>query len=248
MEVLQKQKLTDDIFSMKIKCPDFAEYAKPGHYIIVKAEEKSKRTPLFISGNDKRSVSVVVSGATTEGKKLTKLRKGSSLALVAGLYGHAFPVKEYGNVAWVAENEHIGMMCYLAEELKKHNNKLFMIAGYKNKKKPFLDKKIKKTAHKFAIVSDKKEVRHPVLSELHNLFRKRYIHLFTMKANPPLMQQMANISHLRAKTYSCMSPAIGDDGIGCSGKSRILVNNEMRLVSVEGPFFDAHMINWNQLQ
>jgi len=100
-EVLQKKKISDEIYELKIKLPEVAGFAQPGQYIMVKADDQSLRTPLFISGNDKRSVSVWVSTKTPEGKKIVKLRKGSKLPLVAGLYGQPFPVKEYGNIVWV---------------------------------------------------------------------------------------------------------------------------------------------------
>ena len=245
-EVLHKKKLTDELFEMKIKLP-LAKYAQPGHYIMVKSDKKSNRTPLFVSGNDKRSVTFLFSNKTEEGKKLEKLRKGSALRMVAGLYGQPFPLKEYGNIAWVAENEHIGVMTYLAELLKNQNNKIFMIAAYKNKKKSFYDKRIKKAAHKHVFVTDKSEIRNPIMYELQNLFRKKHIHLFAMKTNTSLMQTMANLSHLRAKTYSCFTPPAGDDGVGISGTARIPCNGEMKLIAVDGPFFDAHKVNWYQI-
>jgi len=244
VEVLQKQKLSEEVYQLKLNYPELAKYARPGHYVMIKTDEKSKRTPFFITNNDNRSISICFSNKVPEGKKLEKLRKGSALALVAGLYGTPFPIKEYGNIAWVAEHEHIAMMCYLAEQLKNQNNKMFMIAIYKSKKQVFFENKVKKIAHRFSLVTSEND---DTLYELQNLFRKRHIQVFAMNASPELMKKMAHLSKLRAKTYSCITPSCGDDGIGITGKARILCNGEMKLVSVDGPFFDAHTIDWNHV-
>ena len=71
--------------------------------------------------------------------------------------------------------------------------------------------------------------------------------MFVMKTHIPLMKRMAFVSRLRAKTLACINPTIGDDGVGISGKARVLVNGEMKLTAVDGPFFDAHTINWESI-
>ena len=132
-KIANKKKIAENIYVLKIKCPDIARKARPGNFITVQAKEDSAQISLFVADYDKNSITVLFDADNKCKEDLAKFR-GSTLFSVMGPFGNAREIKDYGNVVLVGEGANIGMLLLIGEFLKKAGNKIVLLAGLKSKK------------------------------------------------------------------------------------------------------------------
>lgn len=247
-EVTQKQKLAEDMFLLKVKAPNIAPRIAPGQYVLAQIKDESKRIPLFISQTKDDKISFIVSSSDDCGEELVKMKKGDAFPHIIGPLGHAVQAKELGNICIVTEGSNIGQALLIAQAFKKFENRVYFIAGFKHKKHKYWEKQVSKVVDKTHYVIERKNqaLTHPVIKEVHHLLRRKHIHLLIALVNPILLKEIAHLSRLRTKVLSSMLPLI-KDSMGTCGACRLTVKDETKLCCIDGPFLEAHSLNWEEV-
>lgn len=245
MRLINKQKLSEDTYLLK-----FAKNAncepRPGQFIALEFKEGGERTPFLIADHDRNSLSIVISARTPDGKALLKLKKNADLRMFGPL-GKPLKLKEYGNVCLVCEGTGLGAFYPIAKALKKLNNRIIVIAGFASRKQKFWEKKLGQAVDKFVTVIDKKtNITHGVVTEIHDLIRRKHFGFVLANCDPVVMREIARITHQRAKTYVILAPKI-KDGVGMCGACRITYKEDVRFACIDGPAFNAHKLDWNEV-
>jgi ferredoxin--NADP+ reductase len=130
-EIVEKRQLAKDIKLIGVKAPHITYNAKAGNFIVVIVDEKGERVPLTIYDWDKEGGIVYIVfmevGAST--KKLGQLNKGDFIYAIAGPFGNAFHIGNYGNVVIIGGGVGTPAIFPIARELKKAGNKVISIIG-----------------------------------------------------------------------------------------------------------------------
>src|SRR3989344_3254377 len=112
-KILQKKKVSKDIYLMRISSPEIAQKIKPGQYLSLKLDENSEPSAVTVADFDKKTLTLVFKEDDDSKKQLAKLKKGDDLPYIIGPLGNPVEIKQYGHICIVGEDEGIGSMLCL---------------------------------------------------------------------------------------------------------------------------------------
>lgn len=244
-KLLKKQKLSTESFLFKFSKPAGCE-PKPGQFVALELKPGGEKISSLIADYDKKSFSIITPAASYEAEALLQLKKNGEIPIF-GPIGRPLEIKEYGNVCFICEGTGLGPFYLLSRAFKKAGNKVIIIASFQNRKEKFWEKRLAKACDKLITIIDKKNnITHGVVTELHNLMRRKHFGFVLANCDPNVMREIARITNQRAKTYVLLTPKIRD-GVGMCGACRITYKNEVRFACIDGPAFNAHKLDWNDV-
>ncbi|KYK29794.1 ferredoxin-NADP reductase [Thermoplasmatales archaeon SG8-52-1] len=251
-KILEKKVMSDTVKLMKIKAPLVAKKAKAGQFIILRIDEKGERIPLTIADYDRKKGTVTVIfmevGKTT--KQLGTLNVGDSLLNFVGPLGQPSDIEKYGTVVMIGGGVGIAPLYPIVRELKEMGNYVISILGARNKKLLMLEKEVEEFSDEIYITTDdgskgQKGFVSDVLQKLIDEGRKINM---VMAIGPVIMMKVvANVTRpYKIKTLVSLNP-IMVDGTGMCGGCRVSVGDETKFACVDGPEFDGHKVDYDNL-
>jgi len=251
--IVEKKTLSESVKLMKIHAPLIASKAQPGQFIILRIDEKGERIPLTIADYDKREGTVTIIflevGKTT--KQLGGLKEGDSLLNFVGPLGVPSEIKKYGNVICIGGGVGIAPLYPIVKALKKEGNYVITILGAKTEKLLILEKEIGEYSDELYITTDDGSKGHKgfVTDILKELLEKRNKEINMVMAIGPIIMMKKTSDLTRGyniKTLVSLNP-IMIDGTGMCGGCRVVVDNEVKFACVDGPEFDGHKVDYENL-
>ena len=250
-KILSKKELCPNQYEITIEAPYVVRNAKAGQFIIFRAEENGERVPLTIADVDKEkgelTIVFMAVGYTT--KKLAELEGGDELVDLVGPLGKPTHIEKYGTVVCIAGG-YGAAPCYLiAKAFKDAGNKVYMIMGARTKDLIFWQDKMKNACTELYVTTDDgslgiKGFGTTVLKEIMDREKVDY----AIAVGPmPMMRAVAEMTRgTGIKTEASMNP-IMVDGTGMCGACRLTVGGETKFACVDGPDFDAHQIDFDEV-
>lgn len=250
-KILSKIELCPNQYELVIEAPYVVRNAKAGQFIILRVEENGERIPLTIADTDKEkgllTIVFMAVGYTT--KKLAQLNVGDSLIDLAGPLGQPTHIKKYGTVVCLAGG-YGAAPCYLiSKAFKDAGNKVYMIMGARNKDLIFWQDKMKAACTELFITTDDGSLGEKgfVTQVLERLINNEKIDYAIAVGPMPMMRAVANLTKGKGiYTEASMNP-IMVDGTGMCGACRLTVGGETKFACVDGPDFDAHKIDFDEV-
>ena len=255
MKILKKEilaEITDTrITKVEIDHLLIAEKAKPGQFVVLMVSEEGERIPLTVVSTNKSEGTVTIIfqelGLTT--KLLGKLKEGDALYSMVGPLGHATPIKKYGRVMLIGGGVGIAEIYPVAEALKGEDNHVTTILGARTKDLVILENELKDVSDEIYVATDdgsygKKGFTTNILEEL--LEDNKYDLVYTV-GPIPMMRKVSDITKgFNIKTLVSLN-ALMVDGTGMCGCCRVTVDNKVKFTCVDGPEFDAHLVDWDEM-
>ena len=246
--ILQKRKLAENTYLLEIEAPEIAKKAKAGQFVILRIDEKGERIPLTIADSTKKTVTLIilVVGKTTT--NLSLLKKGDSLIDLVGPLGNPSKIDLYGNVVIIGGGLGIAPIYPIAKALKAEKNKVTAVIGAKSKKYLFWEDQFKKVCDKVLVATNdgSKGKKGFVSDVLKELMQKEKIDLVIAIGPPIMMKAISEMTKSRIKTIVSLNP-IMIDGMGMCGGCRVLIKDEIKFACCDGPEFNAHQVDWEEL-
>jgi len=250
-KILSKKELCPNQYEITIDAPYVVRNAKAGQFIIFRAEEDGERVPLTIADVDKEKglLTLVFMAVGYSTKKLAAFEVGDDLVDLVGPLGKPTHIENYGTVVCVAGG-YGAAPCYLiSKAFKDAGNKVYMIMGARTKELIFWQDKMKDACSELFITTDDgslgiKGFGTTVLNDLMNREKIDYV----IAVGPmPMMRAVAEMTRDKGiKTEASMNP-IMVDGTGMCGACRLTVGGEVKFACVDGPDFDAHLIDFDEV-
>ena len=249
-KILAKQKLSPSVYRMQVENPFIAKKAKPGQFVILRIDEKGERIPLTIYAPDKeKSFSLVflVAGHTT--KKLSRLEAGDYILDIAGPLGRPSEIPQNKNLVFLGGGVGIAEILPLAKAAKEAKNKIVIIAGFRSKDYVILEKEMQSLADSLFITTDDGSYGRGGFNTevLKEVLEKERIDLVYTCGPVLMMQKAAQITKERKVRCIASLNALMVDGTGMCGSCRIKIGEETKLCCVDGPDFDAHLVDFPDL-
>lgn len=251
-EVLEKRTLSDNVKMIKVKAPLIARKALAGQFIILRIDEEGERIPLTIADYDRKKETITVIfmevGKTT--KQLGTMEVGDKLLNFAGPLGAASEIEKYGTCIMIGGGVGIAPLYPIVRELKKAGNYVISILGARNEKLLMLEKEIEEFSDEFHICTDdgskgKKGFVSNVLQKLIDSDKK--IDIVWAIGPVIMMKVVADLTKkYNIKTMVSLNP-IMVDGTGMCGGCRVTVGGEIKFACVDGPEFDGHKVDFDNL-
>lgn len=249
--VLRNEQIAPAIFKMVINAPLVAAKAKPGQFIIVRVDDKGERIPLTIADNDGKNITIVYQAVGVTTYKLAEKKSGEFVSDVVGPLGHATDIRKIGTVCCVGGGVGIAELYPVAKAYRDSGNNVIVIIGARNKELLIFKKELELLGIEIFIATDdgsagEKGFVTDILNGLMSSGRK--IDLVYAVGPGVMMEAVSNSTKQYAiKTLVSLNTVLVD-GTGMCGSCRIQVGSETKFACVDGPEFDGHMVNFEELK
>lgn len=250
--ILNKQDLAPYIKEFLISCPEIAQKAQPGQFIVARIDEKGERVPLTIADydRDKGTVTIVVQEAGKTTCQLGRLNPGDTLSDVIGPLGIPTHMEKRGTVACVGGGVGIAPVYPVARSFKEIGNKVISIIGARTKELVIWEEKISSVSDELYITTDDGSYGRKgfVSGELQRLIEGGRELGLVFAVGPTLMMRATcevTRPH-KLRTIVSLNP-IMVDATGMCGACRVSVGGKTKFVCVDGPDFDGHQVDFDQL-
>jgi ferredoxin/flavodoxin---NADP+ reductase len=241
--------LADRVYEYWISAPQVARHARAGQFLILRLHEKGERIPLTISAVRGDSVRVVFMavGKTTE--ELATLREGDGIRDVVGPLGKPSEIEKYGTCCVIGGGVGIACTPIIARELKEAGNYVIGIIGARNADLLILEDEMREICDELHITTDdgSKGIHGFASDVLKQQLEHRTIDRVWIIGPAIMMKVTSGVTvPYGVRTYVSLNP-IMVDGTGMCGSCRVTVGGETKFACVDGPEFDAHQVDFNEL-
>ena len=248
-EIVAKRQLVSKINLIEISAEEVSEKARPGQFVILRLDEKGERIPLTIANCDtgKRTVTIVFHEVGNTTKKLGSLKKGDLISDVVGPLGNPAEIDRYGRVLCVGGGVWVAPLYFVALALSGEGNKLVSVVGARTKDNLIFEKEMKEISDEFYVATDDGSKGHKGLDFLKDLIKNQKIDRVMVMGPVIMMQTVTEITRpYGLKTMVTLAP-IMLDGMGMCGACRVSVGGETKIACMDGPEFDGHLVDFEQL-
>lgn len=252
-EILRREELAGgSVVLNEISAPRIAKKARPGQFVILKATETGERIPLTMAETDpKKGTITIIYQVVGKSTMLFKtLQVGDRYQDVIGPLGQPTHLEKVGNVICVGGGTGVAVLHPITRALKELGNNVTAIIGARTKELLILEDKMRAASHRLFVCTDDGSYGHHgfVTDVLKDLLQKEDIQLVVAIGPVPMMKYCCQITkEYGIKTIVSLN-AIMVDGTGMCGCCRVSIDGEIRFACVDGPEFDGHKVDFDELQ
>jgi ferredoxin--NADP+ reductase len=250
--VLSKKEVAPNVKQYTVCAPEIARKAKAGQFVIVRANIEGERIPLTLvdwSGVE-GSITLILQEVGVSTKKLGALNVGDKVLNIVGPLGNPSNIRNYGVTAVVCGGIGTAAAYPIAKALKQAGNKVVTIIGARSKDLIILEEEMRSVSDELYISTDdgSKGQKGFVSEALKGLIEKKYRFDIVYAIGPPMMMKTtADATRpYGISTWVSLNP-IMVDGMGMCGACRVSVGGETKFACIDGPEFDAHKTDFEEL-
>jgi ferredoxin--NADP+ reductase len=251
-EILRRERLVPNIHLLEVRAPEVARKCRPGQFMIIMPDVRGERIPLTIADwNEERgSVTAVFMLVGTSTHKLSLLNPGDEVPVVTGPLGRPTDIQNYGTVVCAAGCFGIAAIYPIARALKKAGNRILTLIDVKANYLFYWENKFKRLSDSLS-VSSRDSFYHSkeyIPRRLETLIHEQQkVDRVIAIGCTYLMYSCAEATRAAGiKTMVSLNP-IMVDGTGMCGACRVTAEGRTKFACVDGPDFDGHTIDWQEL-
>jgi len=251
--IIDKTQLSDDVFQLKVESPLIARERKPGQFIILQLDtDFGERIPLTIADADaeKGSITLIFQTVGNTTHRLAALERGDTIENLLGPLGTPTHIENFGHVVCVGGGIGVAPLHPIAQAMKAAGNRMTIIIGARNKSLLILEEKMKAIADELVICTDDGSYgRKALVTEpLKELCEQEPKPDLSVAIGPPIMMKFCAETTRPYNVATVVSlNTIMVDGTGMCGGCRVSVGGETRFVCVDGPEFDGHLVDFDNM-
>jgi len=250
-KILSKKFFSDNVAELVVEAPLIARSRRAGHFVIIRVDDHSERVPLTIAGADieKGTITLVVQQIGASTHKLLAMEPGEFLHDVVGPLGRATRIENYGTVVCACGGVGAAPMLPIAEALKKAGNKVITVLAARNKDLIILKDELAQWSDEVILMTDDGSVgqKGVVTVGVEQVIQREKVDK-CITIGPAIMMKFVALTTAK---YNIPTEAslntIMVDGTGMCGACRVTVGGKTKFVCVDGPEFDAHGVDWDEM-
>ncbi|HPC19192.1 MAG: sulfide/dihydroorotate dehydrogenase-like FAD/NAD-binding protein [Kiritimatiellae bacterium] len=252
-QILFKERLAPEVYRMRVRAPLIAEERKPGQFIILQLDtEFGERIPLTIADADVQegSITIIFQVAGKSTKLLAGMEPGQKIANLVGPLGRPTHIEQFGTVVCVGGGIGMAPLYPIAQGMKEAGNRLIVIIGARTKELVILEPEMRALADEVIICTDDGSYgRKGLVTEpLQELCAQGAKPDLAVAIGPPLMMKFCSLATKPFGVPTVVSlNTIMIDGTGMCGGCRVTVGGKTKFVCVDGPEFDGHQVDFDQM-
>jgi len=250
-KIIKKEQFSEKVFKFVVEAPLIAKSRKAGHFVIVRVGDKGERMPLTIADSDtvNGTITLVVQKVGYSSTKLCNLNEGDYITDVVGPLGQATHIENFGTVVCAGGGVGVAPMLPIIKALKQAGNKVISVLAGRTKELIILEDEVRKHSDEVIIMTDdgsygQKGVVTVGIEQV--IQREKVDKCFAI--GPAIMMKFCC---LLTKKYNVSTDVslntIMVDGTGMCGACRITVGGKTRFVCVDGPEFDGHEVDFDEM-
>ena len=250
-KIISKEHFSEKVFKLVVEAPLIAKSRKAGHFVIVRVGEKGERMPLTIAEADpvKGTITLVVQEVGLSSTRLCELKEGDYITDVVGPLGKATDIKNFGTVVCAGGGVGVAPMLPIVQALKAAGNRVITVLAGRSKDLIILENEMRASSDEVVIMTDDGSYgRKGLVTEGVEEIIKREKVDKCFAIGPAIMMKFVCLLTKKYEIPTDVSlNTIMVDGTGMCGACRITVGGKTKFVCVDGPEFDGHQVDFDEM-
>ena len=250
-KIISKRFFSENVAELVVEAPLIARSRRAGHFVIIRVDAQSERVPLTISNADieKGTITLVVQQIGVSTHKLLALNPGDSIHDIVGPLGRATRIENYGTVVCACGGVGAAPMLPIAEALKKAGNRVITVLAARTANLIILKDELAKWSDEVIVMTDDGSMGQQgvVTVGVEQVINREKVDK-CITIGPAIMMKFVALTTAK---YNIPTEAslntIMVDGTGMCGACRVSVGGKTKFVCVDGPEFDAHGVDWDEM-
>ncbi|MDO5673501.1 MAG: sulfide/dihydroorotate dehydrogenase-like FAD/NAD-binding protein [bacterium] len=249
--ILEKREIVPNMHYFKVQAPQVAKFSLPGQFVILMARETSERSPFTLVDWDAEAgtISLVIEEVGRSSRELASLQAGDRLAHVSGPLGLAMPIEKLGTVLLGGGCYGVGAIYPLAKALREAGNRVICAIEASSSYLLYMQEELAQVSDRLILATKdgSKGLRGGIQEVLAQVAQEEPIDQFIAIGCTFMMRMATEQSReLNIPTIVALNP-IMVDGTGMCGACRVSVGDATRFACIDGPLFDGHSVDWDEL-
>ncbi len=249
--IVKKEQFSEKVFKLVVEAPLIAKARRAGHFVIVRVGDNGERIPLTIAGSDPvaGTITLVIQTVGVSTTKLCALNEGDYITDVVGPLGRATHIENFGTVVCAGGGVGVAPMLPIIQALKAAGNRVVSVLAGRSKDLIILEDEVRRASDEVIIMTDDGSYGQQGVVTVgieQVIQRERVDKVFAI--GPAIMMKFCC---LLTKKYDIPTDVslntIMVDGTGMCGACRITVDGKTRFVCVDGPEFDGHRVDFDEM-
>ncbi len=250
-KIVNKEYFSANVVKLEVEAPLIARARKAGHFVIVRTGEKGERIPLTITSADveRGTITLVIQAVGKSTRKLCALEAGDYITDIVGPLGKATHIEKFGTVVCCGGGVGVAPLLPIVEAMKKAGNKVITVLAARTKELIILEEQMRQHSDEVIIMTDDGSYGRKglVTNGVEEVINREKVDL-CVTIGPAIMMKFVA---LLTKKYDLPTIAslntIMVDGTGMCGACRVTVGGKTKFVCVDGPEFDAHQVDFDEM-
>lgn len=249
--IIAKERFSEKVFKLVVEAPLIAKARRAGHFVIVRVGEHGERIPLTIAEADpeRGTITLVVQEVGLSSTRLCEMNVGDELADVVGPLGKATHIENFGTVVCAGGGVGIAPMLPIVQALKAAGNRVISVLAGRTKELVILEDEMRRSSDEVIVMTDDGSYgRKGLVTEgVESVIVREHVDK-CFAIGPAIMMKFVCLLTKKYEIPTDVSlNTIMVDGTGMCGACRITVGGQTKFVCVDGPEFDGHQVDFDEM-
>jgi len=249
--IVEKEYFSERVVKLVVEAPLIARSRRPGHFVIVRTGANGERIPLTIADADPvgGTITLVVQAVGASTSEICALNAGDYLTDVVGPLGRATDIRRYGTVVCCGGGVGVAPLLPIIKAMKAAGNRVVSVLAARTKDLIILEQQVREHSDEVIIMTDDGSYgRKGLVTEgVEDCINREKVDL-VVTIGPAVMMKFVSLMTARHQVPTvCSLNTIMVDGTGMCGACRVTVGGKTRFVCVDGPEFDAHQVDFDEM-
>jgi len=248
-KIVAKRELAPKIKLFEVSAPEISAKANPGQFVILRVSETGERIPINLANSDPKrgTITLVFNEVGKTTNQLGLLNRDNYIPNIAGPLGNPSEIQRFGTVLCIGGGVMIAPILFQVSSLRKAGNKIITVIGARIKDLLIFEKELRELSDEFYVATDDGSKGYKGLDFLKDILKKQKIDRIIAMGPVVMLKTVSEMTQpLGIKTIVTLTP-IMVDGMGMCGACRVSVAGETKFACVDGPEFDGHQVDFDQL-
>ena len=249
--ILARQTLSPNVTRLDVHAPRIAQIREAGQFVIVHRAENSERIPLTIADSNPETgaITLVIQAVGKSTNELVKLEPGDFINAVAGPLGHPTEMIVNGHALCIGGGVGTAVVHPIAQGLSRRGVRVTSVIGGRSREWVIFEQELRRYSKVVVCTDDGSYGRKGFVTDAaREILNNEKVDIVYAVGPVPMMRAVANLTrNLGVRTIVSLNPVM-IDGTGMCGGCRVSLGNETKFACVDGPEFDGHQVNFDELQ
>ncbi|MCT4604440.1 MAG: sulfide/dihydroorotate dehydrogenase-like FAD/NAD-binding protein [Marinifilum sp.] len=250
-KIVEKEDFSEKVVKLVVEAPLIAKSRKPGNFVIVRVGERGERIPLTIAGADleKGTITMIVQKMGVSSQKLCALEVGDYVTDLVGPLGKPTEIHNVGTVLCCGGGVGVAPLLPIVEGYKKAGNRVVTVLAARNKDLLILEDEMRKHSDEVIIMTDDGSYGNKglITEGMEKVIKQEHVDE-CITIGPAIMMKFCSLLTAKYEIPTMASlNSIMVDGTGMCGACRVTVDGKTKFTCVDGPEFDAHKIDFDEM-
>lgn len=250
-KIVSKEYFSENVIKYEVEAPLIARSRKAGHFVMVKVGEKGERIPLTIADADtvKGTITLVVQKMGVSSTRLSQLNVGDMITDLVGPLGKATHIENFGTVVCACGGVGTAPMLPIAAALKQAGNRVITVLAARTKDLVILEEQMKLHSDEVIVMTDDGSYGNKglVTNGVESVINREKVDMCVTIGPAVMMKFVSQLTRKYEIPTVASLNTIMVDGTGMCGACRVTVGGKTRFVCVDGPEFDAHQVDFDEM-